>query len=123
MAQALQRVGKQLRFIFPYLWHIQHPHAKEWAATPNGLALDRDMALHPDHDLNAIRPYERMTPGYWDHSVEWGEFCRGKLAEGRRARGQTQDIPDSMQYITQSPEFQRWSVDPTSMYDQTSLPL
>ena len=118
MAFALRKVVKEVRFAFPYLWHIDHPHAKQWAETPNGLALDK--ALEKDaHNPANPRYYERMPPGYWDLNLQWGDKCRRTIT---RVLHTPELLDGGLAFVKDSPAFQRWSVNASSLYDYRTLP-
>lgn len=120
MAGQLRTVVTEVRFAFPYLWHIGHPHVRTWTATANGRARD-DVNLK--HDDNAMWYYERMPPGYWDLALQWGEQCRRAMIQFRVDDKRPVLLDTKLAFMHKSPAFNRWSVNPNSLYDQSSLPL
>ena len=116
MAFKIRKRTKQVRVAVPYLWHMDHPHAKMWATTADGIALDE---AADKHDPFKPRVYEQMPPDYWERSLLWTTYCGGIISTAFNTNDYlNSDIP----FIKESPAFQRWSVNQSSLYDFSSLP-
>lgn len=121
MAFKIRQKTKQVRFSFPYLWHMDHPHAKVWGASPNGIAFDKALAAKP-HDPSVPEQYERMPPGYWERSLKWGSVCHDALGKAHGVPGPSTPLNDAFKFMQESPSFQRWSVNASTLLDAQALP-
>ena len=98
---------------------MRHPHAKQWAATPDGICFNKAPAT-----TSLLRRYNKhaaraVSYSVWHRSWKWGE----KYRDVTSASLHTDDLLTSdVAFIKQSPESQRWCVDASSLYDSATLP-